>query len=564
MVNTQEEILYFTNYNLSEIVTPVKADRLRSLLEDVGYDMEKTQYLFNEFTEGFSLCYQGPLSTGKRLAPNLKLRVGSKVELWNKMMKEVELGRFAGPYDEPPFDNFVQSPVGLVPKDKGLKTRLIFHLSYPKKGESVNSGIPRSKCTVKYPDFEEAIKLCLKEGVGCKIAKSDMSSAFRHVPLRRDQWHLLVIKPTQPETHKIFYFMDKCLLFGSSISCAIFQAISDAIAFIVQKRMKKENVNYLDDYLFAAALKLECDRQVQEFLAVCEDISFPVALEKTYWGMTLLVFLGLLLDSEKQMVCIPQEKIEKALEMIQEFLNKKNRKATVLQFQKLCGHLNFLCRCVLPDRVFLRRLYAQTSNPALKPHHHVKISAENRLDPITWQMFLSHQSAYCRNFMQPGIADATILDMYSDASRNFNLGFGAYCDPEWMWGQWDFDFCTQVQPSIEYLELFGVTATVLEWLKLFPNRRIILFCDNEAVVSMINNSTSSCKNCMILLRMIILESLVYNSRVYARYVRSKDNGKADALSRLQFKRFRSLADGMNEKPTSVPTALWPFSKIWSF
>ena len=61
-------------------------------------------------------------------------------------MKEVELGRFAGPYDEPPFEHFVQSPIGLVPKDKGLKTRLIFHLSYPKDGESVNSGIPKEFC----------------------------------------------------------------------------------------------------------------------------------------------------------------------------------------------------------------------------------------------------------------------------------------------------------------------------------------------------------------------------------------------------------------------------------
>ena len=49
--------------------------------------------------------------------------------------------------------------------------------------------------------------------------------------------------------------MDKCLPFGSSISCAIFQAVSDAIAFIVTVKVKKVNVNYLDDYLFAAVMK---------------------------------------------------------------------------------------------------------------------------------------------------------------------------------------------------------------------------------------------------------------------------------------------------------------------
>ena len=47
---------------------------------------------------------------------------------------------------------------------------------------------------------------------------------------------------------------------------------------------------------------------------------------------------------------------------------------------------------------------------------------------------------------------------------------------------------------------------------------------------MVNNSTSSCKNCMVLLRHIILESLVQNVRVYAKFVKSVENGKADALS----------------------------------
>ena len=235
---------------------------------------------------------------------------------YGTVMKEVELGRYAGPYKEPPFEHFVQSPIGLVPKDKGLKTRLIFHLSYPKTGESVNSGIPKDKCSVKYPGFEEAVKLCIKEGRSCKLAKSDMSSNFRHVPLRKDQWYLLVMKATSPLDNRVYYFVDKCLPFGSSIGCAIFQAISDAIAFLVQHRVGKPNVNYLDDYLFAAAMKKFCDDQVSKFLDICKTINFPVALEKTYWGTTVLVFLGLLLDTELQLVCIPADKIAKALDMI--------------------------------------------------------------------------------------------------------------------------------------------------------------------------------------------------------------------------------------------------------
>ena len=133
-----------SNFDLDNIITPVDPRKLNQLLTEAGYDKDKTKYLVDGFSNGFSLNYQGPLQECKRTAPNLKLRVGNKYELWNKVMKEVELGRYAGPYDDPPFDNFVQSPIGLVPKDKGLKTRFIFHLSYPKDGDSVNSGIPNS------------------------------------------------------------------------------------------------------------------------------------------------------------------------------------------------------------------------------------------------------------------------------------------------------------------------------------------------------------------------------------------------------------------------------------
>ena len=135
--SVQEDVKEAKNLNLEDIVTPVRAEVFRDLLEAAGYGAEKTKYLYQGFKEGFSLQYGGSLTKVRREAPNLKLRIGSPTELWNKVMKEVELGRYAGRFEEPPFDYFVQSPIGLA-KDKGLKTRLIFHLSYPKDGDSVN------------------------------------------------------------------------------------------------------------------------------------------------------------------------------------------------------------------------------------------------------------------------------------------------------------------------------------------------------------------------------------------------------------------------------------------
>ena len=251
---------------------------LEKLLIESNYDKSETKFLVEGFKNGFPLEYHGKGNV-KMTSPNLKFReIGTPTQLWNKVMKEVKEERYAGPFENIPFEHFIQSPIGLVPKDNGKDTRLIFHLSYPRgKGTSVNANTPKEKCKVKYPDFNEAIQLCINEGRNCEIAKSDMKSAFRNMGMRKQDWKYLVMKATSPLDGKTYYFVDKCMPFGASISCSHFQRFSNAIKHIVQYRTKKNLVNYLDDFLFAALLKLLCNNQVRDFLEVCKMIQFPVS-----------------------------------------------------------------------------------------------------------------------------------------------------------------------------------------------------------------------------------------------------------------------------------------------
>ena len=84
------------------------------------------------------------------------------------MMKEIQLKRFAGPFEDPPFPQYIQSPVGLVPNGPdGKDTWLVFHLSWPKNGDSMNSNTPEECCTVKYKDLDDVIHLCLETGRTC-------------------------------------------------------------------------------------------------------------------------------------------------------------------------------------------------------------------------------------------------------------------------------------------------------------------------------------------------------------------------------------------------------------
>ena len=170
-------------------------------------------------------------------------------------MKEVKLPHFAGPVDEIPFDNFIQSPIGLAPKG-GNETRLIFHLSHP-QGDSVNSNTPKELCSVQCKDLDSAVLLCMQVGKGCFLAKSDFKSVFRILPIKPSDCKLLVIKAQHPLTGKIKYFIDKCLPFGSSISCAHFQRVSNAIQRIYQHKSGSEANNYLDDFLILALLQMQ-------------------------------------------------------------------------------------------------------------------------------------------------------------------------------------------------------------------------------------------------------------------------------------------------------------------
>ena len=406
--------------------------------------------------------------------------------------------------------------------------------------------------------------MCMKAGKGCCCAKSDMSMAFRNVPMDRKSWCYLVLKAEHPNTGELYYFVDKCLPFGASISCAIFQTFSDAIAHLVVHRTNKPLVNYLDDFFFAALVKAVCDGQVRVFLDICESIAFLVSLEKTFWGTTWLTFLGLLIDTEKQLICIPLDKLEKGKELIQYFLNKRNKKVTLLQIQQLTGFLNFLCKCIIPGRAFTRRLYSlgTSCNKKLLPHHHVRITAECRMDLEIWFKFLQDPLIFCRPFINCFQQYAKDIDMYFDASGSGQKGFGAYCGPEWTFHQWDQEWFLSAKPSIEYLELFGVAVAVKNWIKFFRNSTIMLHCDNESVCRMINNSSSSYKNCMVLIRFIVLECLIHNIDLSAEWVATGDNGKADALSRLEFDRFRDLGPDMNPFPERLPEELWPIQKIW--
>ena len=264
-----DKALYFENFDLTEVVTPVKATLFAKMLEESGYPEEEINFLYHGFKEGFDLCYEGP-QVRQSESQNIPFMIGNEVILWNKLMKEVQLKRVAGPYSKPPFENFIQSPIGLIPKVSGDGTRLIFHLSYDFKRDklkSVNYYTPKDKCSVKYRDLDYAVQTFLelveedqpdscdqnkkrdKRSWKTKFkdhkktnrtifsGKSDMKSALRLLGLLPKCWAWLIMRAKNPITDEWCYFVDKCLPFGVSISCALFQCFSNALCHLMEYKL---------------------------------------------------------------------------------------------------------------------------------------------------------------------------------------------------------------------------------------------------------------------------------------------------------------------------------------
>ena len=65
----------------------------------------------NGFTKGFSIEYNGPKKR-EHTAKNIPFKpgIGDKYNMWQKIMKDVKLKRFAGPFEEVPFEHYIQSP----------------------------------------------------------------------------------------------------------------------------------------------------------------------------------------------------------------------------------------------------------------------------------------------------------------------------------------------------------------------------------------------------------------------------------------------------------------------
>ena len=381
------------------------------------------------------------------------------------------------------------------------------------------------------------------------MAKTDIKSAFR----------LLRVSPSDFDQlgfsfDNKFYF-DKCLPFGASISCSLFEKFSTALHwFTEQKTGNKDILHYLDDFLFGAeADSPKCQFTLQTFRDICKLWGVPVAEDKTVEPTEILTFLGIEFDTLAMELRLPNEKLVELKHTLELFVQSK--KVTLRQLQSLIGLLNFACQVVLPGRAFCRRLIDATCN-IRKPRHRIRVSKSMREDIKVWLTFLSEYNGVTVITDNAWASNET-LELFTDSAGGQNRGFGIYFQGKWAQKCWPKLWEEMgILKDITFLELFPVVVALCIRGEQLKNKKIIFNIDNQSVVHIINKKSSKSVRVMSLVRHLVLSTLQYNIMIKALHISGISNKIADSLSRCDWQRFRNLCPEADQRGTEIPDHLW--------
>jgi hypothetical protein len=460
-----------------------------------------------------------------------------------KLDKERALGRIAGPFETPPFQRFVTSPLGLVPKKAPNQFRLIHDLSFP-PGSSVNDHIDSSYTKVSYLDLDHCVQNIVALGPGTLIAKADLQDAFRLLPIHPDDHWLLGFK-----WGEAFYY-DRCLPMGCSVSCQLFEAFSSSIQWILETKLQVPSMSHiLDDFIFFGPPNSTiCKRSLESFLALATSLSIPIKAEKTVQPSTCVSLHGIEVDTRLMTLRLPQDKLV-ALQATVASMSRR-KKTTLRDLQSLLGSLNFACRVIVPGRAFMRRLHDLTKG-ITRPTFYIRLNKEARADLAAWDTFL--QSFNGRALCLPHTWDSSEdLHLYSDAC---GTSYAAVFGPHWFIGEFPPSWLDR---HITIKEFVPILLAILLWGQTIANKKILFFCDNMAVVEIINSQTSKDAPLMSLVRPLVIATLTNNILFTAKHIPGKTNVVADLLSRSQVAKARSIAPWLDETPQTIPPHLFPW------
>ena len=410
---------------------------------------------------------------------------------------------------------------------------------------SVNDGISKELSSLSYITVDSIVERVRELGQRTQLAKMDIQSAYRIVPVHEEDRPLLGVKWRDQ------LYVDCALSFGLRSACKIFTSITDVVEWLATKQGAQGLAHYLDDYIVVGApLSGECAQSLETLLEVCAELGIPVAVEKGQDPTTCLIFLGIEFDTVSMEIRLPKEKLER-LQALQGSWRGK-RSCQRVELESLAGHLHHACKVVRPGRRFLRGILSLLAKTHSR-HHYARLNEACRADMEWWHAFVSSWNGVSM-MMKPGSLTPDV-QLWSDASGAW--GCGAVWGARWIQIAWRHQVpLAFAQKPIAVKELLPIIVAVGTWGAHWRGYTVLCHCDNGAVVAVINKGACKEKHLAHLMRCLFFIEAYHNITLVAEHVPGKANVEADAISRNNLSAFFSSNPQAHHLLESVDPAMF--------
>ena len=151
-------------------------------------------------------------------------------------------------------------------------------------------------------DFSCVAKDAIAMGQGSLLAKIDIKAAYCLVPVWPPDRRWLGLK------WKDSIYIDMMLPFGLRSAPKIFNCLADALEWCVTKEGVDHIYHYLDDFIVIGPPDSKtCSLYLETLKRVFKDLGVPLASEKQEDPSSVIVFLGIVIDTLKQEMRLPEE-----------------------------------------------------------------------------------------------------------------------------------------------------------------------------------------------------------------------------------------------------------------
>ena len=469
---------------------------------------------------------------------------------------ELKSGTLLGPFTSNPFSSqAIISPLSSTEKRDYTERRVIMDLSFP-PGNSVNDKIPRDEymgqeLVLKYPGVDALVALVKRKGKGCALMKVDLRRAYKQILTDPGDWNFLGMK------WRGKFLFDRTMPMGLRSAAMCCQRITNAIKYIVEKK-GFDLVSYLDD-MVSAEIWSEAEKCMATLRGVLRESGAEEAESKTVFPTCTMLFLGILFNTVSLTLEIDQERLAETQTLLCSWLDRTH--VTRKDVESMVGKLAFIASCVRPGRLFVSRLLDfMRGMPQVGKFC---MTEEFRKDLMWWKEFLPHYNGVSmmalENWSLPDEVFAT------DACLSGCGGW--FCERQEFFHTEFPEALVRKDLSINALELLTVVVAAKIWGRHWKGKRIVVHCDNEVSVTVMNTGRSHNAFLQSCLRELEFTAAKHEFEVRGNHIPGIENRIPDALSRWhlgesQSEHFWRYVNGLQVREVYVYKGMFEFMHDW--